>query len=387
MPSKNPRTRINETIQHIEQNRAAMGFSFLEMGKLTDFIRLMIATHHTADFNAFSDSLSLTGGLAVGNENERHRRRAIMLVWKCVLHQGITGDFQARMTDTLNSLHPSIDKLRLVCQRAITLSDGLGAGYTFARFKNDPLTFISENKIFIPGSTAGAAVLKQGVAAQPAQDNILTFKFYYDAQRDFYVLAGALNPLVYHPFQTASIPAIHWTEVPGRGNTISPSNVNPVSYASMRATAFGNVDFMVTTQLTGCAFCYLQHNGEMYASHIMPGRLPRMNAPELPSLVDTNGSAGTTLAQQLTGVAAHCTHAAFSNLPGAGGGPPPPPIRVFGRGDGSRINAYDGHPHHYPSPNLRHMSMFGVRAGVQWYLYSQSLENDTFRIMEARRIC
>jgi hypothetical protein len=81
----------------------------------------------------------------------------------------------------------------------------------------NPLQFLSENAIMILGSTANNPDV--------FHRNLVNFYFTYQPGQDRYYFAPTgLNPAPAgaYAFTPVSVPAIHWSQIPGRGNLELP---------------------------------------------------------------------------------------------------------------------------------------------------------------------
>ena len=72
-------------------------------------------------------------------------------------------------------------------------------------------------------------------------------------------------------FSTVSVPALQWPEVRGRGNVALPPVPGPAGFDQMLGTQLAGANFMVTTQLTGCALSFMGQGANVWMSHAKPG--------------------------------------------------------------------------------------------------------------------
>jgi hypothetical protein len=156
---------------------------------------------------------------------------------------------------------------------------------------------------------------------------------------------------------TVSVPAVHWSQVPGVG-AAAPGN-----FAAVLGCELTGANYMLTTQFTGCAFCWTNHGGVLRASHISPSGGGPVGYP----------GGGNALAQRLSaqGTMANAANAALT---------------VFGAGAGNANVPAAGNPFYPPSTQFRWGSIIGVnKGGGGWRLYLQVIGNND-QIQEARRI-
>ena len=160
-----------------------------------------------------------------------------------------------------------------------------------------------------------------------------------------------------HNFPAASVRAVGWADVPGRGAVAVPAAAGAASFGAIHGTELGGagVRTMMTTEFSGCSFCIKSVGGRTYAAHIMPSPI----VFGVPPPVD-----GPRLAQQLEGLAPTVAAGNFANA--AGG---PGPFRIYGRG-------HSNHPHH-PNGYPGQMTLLGFDAGGgTWRVYSQHRVGD-----------
>ena len=239
-----------------------------------------------------------------------------------------------------------------------------------------PRQFLAAHKVIVLGVPTGAA--KFANLLSPDFTNVLTFYFQYDCGNDRFVFNGHLNPQygAGHPFTTVSVPAANWYDVPGNGGEHAP--LVAANFAQILGCELTGATFMVTTQFTGCTFCWTRRQGVMRAAHIGPTKAGSPGA----HLVTSYPGGGNGVAQRMVtqhnplpvgiGVAA-----AMANAPGA-------TLRVFGRGAGNAPAIAGGNPF-YPNLNLRYATIIGRNAGG-WKFYLQAINAATNQISEARRI-
>ena len=262
--------------------------------------------------------------------------------------------------------------------KASVVSSAAGAAHVFnMEFSANPLAFITSRRLFIYGTPSGNEKVRNPAAA--SFENNLDFGFQYQANEDRFCFTRVPNVQngSHHMISAVSVVALHWS-VPGRGAVPMPPPEAPSTFAGMLGIRFsGGPTWMLTTQFTGCSFCYREVGGMLCAAHISPAG--DANKPNL---------TGQVLANQIMGNVANVGAGVFANIPaaaGAGG-----PLNVFGNGAGN-VHPHGGGNGFYPpkTPNagpgeMKWMSIFG-RLNGGWEFYTQSIDG-AGAIMEARRI-
>jgi hypothetical protein len=227
---------------------------------------------------------------------------------------------------------------------AANVSSGPRAAYKWLR--ESPLTFLRDSKVQVDGSTQVDA---------NNDTNLVDFVFRYDVQRDKYRFESAAKwqgGVGKYVVSATSVPAIPWSSVPGRGGDPSRG-----SFRAIRGTHYDR-KLMVTTQLTGCAFCTQAFGGTLCSAHLKPG----------------GGLDGTMLARQLAGEVSGVDSGAFSNPPGGQSGK----FLVFGRGVGTFPKAVDGYDARLDAGGEgSYATVIGFKPGDVWHLYVQeTLKNE-----------
>ncbi len=135
---------------------------------------------------------------------------------------------------------------------------------------------------------------------------------------------------------------------------------------------------MVTTQFTGCTFCWTDHNGIVRATHIGPTKAGYPSAALATSYPGGgNGAALRMINQGNLAPPGIGIAAAMANAPGAA-------LHVFGRGAGNAAPVAAGNAF-YPNASLQYATIIGRNAGA-WKFYLQAIDSATHQISEARRI-
>jgi hypothetical protein len=380
------KARYKETVAYIK-NYAASGLS----QQIRDDIATLITTriNRTQDRNKYQQvvtAMSVKHNIVSdtkGNAVEREQRRAIVLIWATLgAPVGDRTNTDRRMNEGMR-LAPAALPAALTesMKLAGVVASQAGADHVFnTEFSANPLTFIQTYRIFINGVTTGRD--RFSTAPTGNYRNVVnTFYFYYNAEKDRFEFSMTLVGMygAGHSFPVVSVPAVHWSDVPGRGITPTPGPPPPPdpmvvpppppSFAGILATELAGANWMITTQFTGCSFCYAEAGNTSYAAHIAPAgdvRKPVMS--------------GLVLAQQLMGMDPNVGGAAFANFAH--------PVNVFGNGAGN-ANVLSGNSF-YPQKSailptdMKWMSIFG-RDNGGWQIYTQSISNG-MAIMDARRI-
>jgi hypothetical protein len=360
---KSDQRRIDDTITAIRNSPHLMQAIRNDIANLctTQFPRLTLAEQQV--YHGLSQDLSVKGkigaGVAKGSAAERETRRAIFLIWKAIAQRqgqyasvtGVGARAAAAMTMGTGMLNAALSDAML---KAAVVASSIGAQYIFNELRNDPVGFVTAHKILIKGSTAGD---KKLTGADGDYENVMTFQFQYDAYRDKFEVNSdkMINPNLgaSHAFQTVSVPAVYFYQVPGFTDTNK-------SFAGVRGIKLTGADFMLTTQFTGCAFSWTKDGGVIRASHIAPSDKNKTYPGE-----------GNGLARRLVSEPGRMANANNQTL------------AVFGRGAGNApVPAGNSH---YPDAALQWASIFGVQRGGNWKFYLQAV-NQTDMIVEHRQI-
>jgi hypothetical protein len=369
-------TRVDETIAFID------GYAKVPMARrnaVAKFCRDTYPQLLESDFGPYRDEfLQLSGGMSVsrnatfwsGDQANRAKRRAIFLIWKSISKFAKVGNFpdaQAAMTMPTSDLEAKLAEV--IVKASACLNATLLAG-VFNELVANPEQFLKTQRLTVSGSTEGAEKF-----SEPGLDytNIVDFLFQYDPSRDTFVL-DTLSNAKYpsHPVAAVSVPAIYWFDVPGNGGEKAPAQKK--DFSGILGCELAGADFMVTSQFTGCAFCWTVKDNVVRAAHIGPARPPDMG-PDEPT---TYPGSGPGLAEDLTRLA-QANEASMDNAEGA-------TLRVFGRGHGNAIPIGRRNPF-YPERNLRQATIIGCKAGGIWKLYLQTLTDVPLKqIGEARQI-
>lgn len=375
-------TRFTDTVAYI-QGYVAGG---LPQGVRNDIATLIntryprLSAQDRQTYNALSEEMSVKDqiavGVAKGSKDERAQRRAITLLWGVLaVTQGFPGALNARKATGMSLGTGALAAaLQDVMMKAAVVASSAGAAHVFnTHLSFHTRQFLRVHRVFIAGSTSGAD--KFSTAPTGNYSNVVNFCFLYNAEHDrfeFSTVAMAMHGGS-HSFAAVSVPALHWSDVPGRGNVASPNVAPAPGFQGMLGVQLSGATWMVTTQFTGCSFCYQAAGAHPYAAHISPAGV----SPK-PAMT------GSVLAQQLMGQVAMVAPGRFANV--AAGGP----FNVFGNGAGN-AQVLSGAAH-YPAKvpgggagQMAWMSILGRMSGGTWKIYTQSVDG-VRAIMEARRI-
>lgn len=373
-------TRYNDTLNVVLNYAAGIGGIALPLAIRTDIVAMINAQFprltpvQKARFNTMVDSISVKNhvviGVAPGTAAARQQRRAIAMLWAAIGSRGAAGALPqeaAAMSMPVGNLAAALEDAMFF---AAAVASPAGISHVFNQhFAPNPLAFIQRHRLLIQGTVHGQNLL---TGPAPAYQNVVAFRFMYvPANQRFQITAIAHAALPDHQFNAVSVPALHWGLVPGRGPLNNPPAV-PVAlpaptFANMQGIDFaGMPTWMVTTQLTGCAFCLARHGGVTYASHITP-------AP---------GLTGGVLANQLMGLVPGVGAAVMSNHPNAALAP----VGVFGSGAGNFPVAFGGNAFYPAFGTYQSMSIFGQNVGG-WRIFAQVvMPGGMISVPETRRL-
>jgi hypothetical protein len=240
-----------------------------------------------------------------------------------------------------------------------------GGSLAYNQLVANPEQFLLRHRVMVRGSTAGRVRFSTGPTGD--YQNVMAFNFQYNAGSDVFEFLEAPLGLLgsAHPVQVISVPAVHWSDVPGVG--VAPGNFAGVLGCELA----GGPTLMVTTQFTGCSFCWTTHGGVLRASHVSPsGDVAKPNYPgggqalalrlvNQPGLMSNAGNTALTV---------FGNHAGNAVTPGGGNAFYPPKVQGAGAGQ------------------MKWVSIFGFGGGG-WRFYTQAVDGaGTIMAGEARRI-
>ncbi len=379
MFGKSDNTRIDDTTTFIA-NAAVL------TPPLRNDIVNMVTTRfprvHPNDRQAFhqlSSGMSVKSSIAVkadrGNSNERETRRAIFLLWKVIGKtlnnpMSVDGRANAAMTMLTGQLPAAFADVMF---KAACVSSGAGAQHVFNELCTHPAAFLRSYRIMVFGSTAGR---DKFTAAGGNYQNFFDFEFSYHAEHDRFEFNHFLPPGLgaSHPVSAVSVPAVHWSDVPGVGPA-------PGNFSGVLGCEVTGRPIMLTTQFTGCSFCLTLHNGMYRAAHLSPAGDPN----KVDYSPGVHASGGLALATKLISPLAPA--AAMANAPGAA-------FHVFGNGAGN-MPVPGGPPLFYPpkvqnatAGQMKYVTILGLdKGGNGWRFYTQAIDGaNAIMPNEARRI-
>lgn len=344
--SKDAQVRIDQTVDVIvkrcplsEQATVKTFLNQVFQGMFSDS-SVMTAVKQ---IETFSDmSLSMRGLGNAGNKDERAMRRAISLLGalKSPVFDGKTL-LPGQLSQKLGEL---VEDFRIYADECVRTGALLNA--KFNELQNTPSIFLRENTLYIYGSQATAGLV-----------NVIPIPFTYDYRFSRYKLDVTHPPEIKHPktVNVVSVPAVSWYNVPGRGAT-----PNSGSFAQIAATELTGADLAISTNFTGCALCFKEVGGRLFAAHIMPGGgSVSADGPADPSI-----GSGDDLARQLAGL--------VTGVAGGDFDAPVPPGGTF-YVYGARYSNLPAHPAGYPGGNLalgQFMVFIGAKVSGSWALYA-----------------
>ena len=309
---------------------------------------------------------NIAAGVPRGTQAQREMRRAIYLLWMTIGHvQNISilpliiQSAQQGMTLQPAALNAAFSDVML---KAAVVAAGVGGQFVFQELETHPVRFLTQHRIIVMGVTTGGD--RFSTAPNGNYQNVLNFHFQYDGGDNLFRLARDANAIgnygADHAFPTVSVPAVHWSNVPGVG--AAPGNLTGVLGCELTGATFA-----LTTQFTGCAFSWTDNGGTIRASHVSP-------AGGGPTIYPGGGNA---LAQRMM-MPAHGRMANAGNTA----------LTVFGAGAGNAPGVHGGNPF-YPDRlvnSFKWASIIGMnKGGNGWRFYLQVI-GDPGNIQEARRI-
>lgn len=282
---------------------------------------------------AMSDQYSSNLVQSPGTANERAMRRAILFLDS--LNGATPADLQQLRNIAAAQLRAQLDRRLLGLRYAADQEQGGTGllGFVFNnKFKPDALNFLTNNNVFVYGSNTSGVV-----------DCFLEYVWKY---AQFKIIPPPSGKAHSYPLKAVNVPAIPWDMVPNR---LAPGS----SFADIVGTELTGADLLISTQFTGCAFCFKEVGGRLFAAHIMPDNGPAGGIP----------GSGIELARQLDGQTVGVTGGDFSNARGAG------TFKVYGRGYSNIGTRPTGYVYTGPPSS---MTIIGVRRG-NWQIFSQEV--------------
>lgn len=359
-------TRVNETIAFINnytgsnnnvtpvQRQTAAQFCRQQYPKL----KLLDFGPNKHEFHTLSSDMSVKQHASVpaGSHADRAKRRAIFLIWASLKKAAPTtgSPAQAAMTMATASLDAA---LAAAIKKVSVYATPGGATDVFHEVLTNPLKFLAVHKVVVHGAVDGADKFTN--LANPIHTNVLQFHFQYEVAFDRFLFHRPANPGVFgqaHICSAISVPGVPWTDVPNVGQA-------PYNFAQIVGCELTGANFMVTTQFSGCTFCWTD-NGILRAAHIGPKK------------VDTKTNVQQVYPQ---GGIALATRIAAGGMANAGGAA----LHVFGSGFGNAPRIAGQAPF-YPDVGRKYVSIIGSDIGG-WKFYMQVID-DSNQISDVRQI-
>jgi len=144
----------------------------------------------------------------------------------------------------------------------------------------------------------------------------------------------------------------------------------PANFWQILGCTLMGADFMLTTQFTGCTFCWADIENVIRAAHNGPTKAGYTDA----ALATSYPGGGNGVA---TRIIAQGAAAGMANAPGAS-------LRVFGRGAGNAPAIGEQNPF-YPNLALQYATIIGRRKNDIWKIFLQVVDT-TGALSEHRRI-
>jgi hypothetical protein len=288
---------------------------------------------HAVMATAMSDQYSSKLVQNPGNANERAMRRAILFLDS--LNGASAADLQQLRNIATAQLRTQLDRRLLGLRYAADQEQGGTGllGFVFNnKFKPDAMNFLANNNVFVYGSNTSGVV-----------NCFLEYVWQY---RQFKIIPPPSGKAHSYALKAVNVPAVSWDSVPNRP---APGS----SFADIAGTELTGADLLISTQFTGCAFCFKEVGGRLFAAHIMPDNGP----------AGAIAGSGIELARQLAGQTAGVTGGDFANARGAG------TLHVYGRGYSNIGTHPPGYVYTGPPSS---MTIIGIRRG-NWQIYSQEV--------------
>jgi hypothetical protein len=334
--SKDMQLRVDETIELI-LSRCPLA----ERPAIRTFINQGIdgfTGNIARNLESFSDNLlSMRNVQNAGDKTERAKRRAIVMI-ETLKACNLTAKTLAsgQLDAKLNAL---IAELRLGADEKT--GNGVLLQNKFTELQVSTQIFLNQNALFTYGSTQQTVALA----------NVVRQSFFYDFRQNKYKMMPQppMELTHTHMFDTVSIPAVSWYDVPGR-----TLNIGAGSFAAIEATELTGANVVMSTNFTGCALCFKEVNGRLFAAHVMPAGGDD----------GTNSiGSGELLARQLCGLIPGVAGGDFAHPVPAGG-----TFYVYGARYSNIPNHTTGYPGADPTTG-QNMSIIGFNNG-NWSIYA-----------------
>jgi hypothetical protein len=337
--SKDVQDRINDTVTYI-LNRCPHA----EKTSIREFINQGLS-NYTSDIESnvksFSnDVLSMRKVTGAGEEADRAKRRAIAMI-ETLKANALTAKNVVIAPGQLDfKLNALIEELRLGADEKT--GTGTLLANKFTELQTTPQIFLQRHSLFTFGSTQRNTGL----------NNVVNQSFFYDFRQTKYKMmpAAPMELPHTHMFNAVNIPAVSWYDVPGR-----TMNITNGSFAGIEATELTGANVVMSTNFTGCALCFKEVGGRLFAAHVMPA-----GGDE-----GTNSiGSGELLARQLCGLDPNVTAGDFA---------PPVPTGGTFYVYGARYSNIPGHAEGYPGADPttgKNMSIIGFQNTGTWSIYA-----------------
>lgn len=182
--------------------------------------------------------------------DDRHYRRAIILI-KCVAYpaENRPDEHAANVNNVIKSNYAAaLGQALIEAGQDLQLTSPTGLNEVYNLLLANPERFLTEKTIRIN--------VASGVEGE------LEYAFYYHTGGKRYEFASIAYAGVrpHKKVMVTVVPAINWWEIPGYPKEVVPTVAN----------ASGSPPLVITTQFTGCTFCYAPNGGGLLAAHVSP---------------------------------------------------------------------------------------------------------------------
>jgi len=339
--TKDAQARLDEIVTYLASQVPAPERTSVTLF-VTDWLNASIMGNAQA-LKDLSNPMSMTDAPNAGNKADRDRRRALIVLELMKSTANInTGNAvkQMGMGQVNTRFATLLEQLRIAASETHGTGAALQAVFT-TELAAHPQRFLRANRVMM--------------ANLPAATHAV---FFYDYRRSSYCFDIAAPPAVRNPCRIPAVivPAVVWDKVLGR----TKSQVSG-SFAGIVGTELTGATTMISTQFSGCAFCFKVVGTRIFAAHIMPD--------DGAGSVVTGG--GAALARQLGGQVAGIAGGNFA-APGNGAGQ----FYVYGAGWSNLAAVPNGYPVRTAADQF--MNIFGVVKGGAWRIYSQHVLDNTY---------
>jgi hypothetical protein len=343
--SKGAQTRVNETIDFI-----VGGVPPTERATVRSYLNARIqGMTGGGSVKGISDPMSMNDLVNRGTEPERKMRRAIILLESVVMTPSPTAPAVKGLGAGAlpGRYNPLLEALRLLADQ-----DRGGANLLRDKFNEltaNPVPFLTNNLLLIFGSNQNGLM-----------NQYFVFEYTMGVPKFKFLTARPGTASRCYTVPVLNVPAVLWSNVPGR--TDDP---DAGSFATINGTHLTGATVMVTTQFSGCSFCFKDHGGQVYAAHIWPDDA---DVEDSGMPVAHGHGGGTRMARQLAGLEAPGVTGGDFAAPAPGGGN----FEVYGTGYSNVGGQAGGYPVRVGND---WMTLIGLRHGGNWTFYSQHVQN------------